>query len=240
MKQSKEIFDKNKYVDTIINQLILLIILLILIGALLFYNLNTLDTPQDVAKIVADLGFMGPILIILLIVLEVIVAPIPGILLTIASGYAFGGFFGSIYSYIGNILGSILAFSLSRHFGRPFIKAFVNQKKLDLYNSFFKEKGMTFVWIAFLFPIFPVDVISFMLGLTEIKLKKFASLISIAYIPYIIITNYYGANLFEYGFSANTIMFTTSILFLVVLASAIYYHMTKKKNRKSKRELHLL
>lgn len=211
----------------LIRNFIIIILVLFLVGLLLIYIQNSFESPRDAAEKIKSLGIFGPIAVILLIILEVVVAPIPGVIISVASGYAFGPYLGTIFSYIGNIIGTAIAFFLARKFGRPLVERLTSKAKLDTYDCFFKQGGTALLFIVFLFPLFPTDIVSFITGLSDIKWKKFMIIAAIAYIPNMFILNYIGASLFESG-SANSPLLLTLALVTIALGIGIYFYVRRK------------
>jgi len=205
---------------------IALILVVLLVLGFVFYQVdNNFNSPQEVRDYVEGFGALGPLVVIGLITLEVVLAPIPGYFIAIGSGAAFGPYLGTLYSYIGNLIGTMIAFLLSRHYGRPLAKKLIKEKKLKYYDKFFKDKGIYGLWLAYIFPIFPVDIISFVTGLSNIKFSQFFRIIAIGFIPNMLLLNYFGDRLITMGISFTTI-FIAFVLGVALLMVFINY---KKK-----------
>jgi uncharacterized membrane protein YdjX (TVP38/TMEM64 family) len=211
----------------IYKEIIIILIILAILAVISYLLFSTFNNPEEVRDYVNSFGAFGPLIIILLITIEVIVAPIPGAIVSIGSGAAFGPFYGTIYTYIGNIIGTTIAFLLSRKYGRPLVKKFVEKDKLKTYDHFFKDKGVYGLWLVYMFPVFPTDILSFISGLTNIKFKKFFTIISIAYLPNMLILNYFGDSLITNGFGLVTIILG-SILLAIFLIFTLYMIKYKK------------
>lgn len=218
---------QEKYLRAVRNILVLLIILCIL-GLLLIYIETRFDSPREAARMIQDTGILGPFLVVLLIVLEVIVAPIPGYLIAVASGYAFGAVLGAVYSYLGNVIGTAIAFWLSRKFGRPFVEHLINRKKLQIYDGFFREKATLLLWITYLFPVFPSDIVAFVTGLSNFRFRKFITIVCIAYLPNMLLLNYLGASLYEYGIQSQTIFYGALLLLVLLFGWLFYFYLRKR------------
>ena len=80
---------------------------------------------QSFDQFINQFGVVAPLVVIGLIAAEVIIAPLPGGWLAIATGYLFGSALGSLYAYIGNVLGATIAFELARALGQPFVRHLV-------------------------------------------------------------------------------------------------------------------
>lgn len=141
-------------------------------------------------------GWLGPFLFIGIIVAEVVIAPIPGGVLPLAAGFLFGFWFGTLYAYIGNVLGSVIAFSLARVLGQPLIERLFPKIKIDQASSFL-ERHSHHLTLAYMLPIFPVDLMSFLLGLSHFKYRRFLSIIGLGFLPYTLLLSLFGDYLFS-------------------------------------------
>lgn len=170
------------------------IIALIISGIIYREQLSyILSDPQIVKEFISSFGILGPIILILAQILQVVIFIIPGPVFTIAGGYAYGIVWGTIYSYIGTLLGSILVFYLARRFGRPFVERVVSKKDLQHFDVMYKKKGKISLFITRTMPIlFPNDAISFAAGLTKITYKEYILLSAIGYVPNILILTFFG------------------------------------------------
>lgn len=211
-------------------QTILLII--IIIGIILFFILNYdlfLKSPEEVVAYVHNLGFWGPVILFLLIILEVIIAPIPGSVIAIATGYAYGFVGGTAICYLANVTGTLLAFYIARHFGRIVVEKFVNIEKLKVYDEFMTQEGKFIMIFAYVIPVIPPDIISFIAGLSKMRFKVFFMFVAIGYLPYMLLLNYFGETLYTSGWNSKTILMG-AILFIITLTGLIIYFILKRKN----------
>lgn len=206
----------------------IILILIAFLGTAVFLLSSNLSSPEKVVEFINGFGAVAPIILILLIALEVVIAPIPGFLLSVASGFLFGTVQGTIYTYFGNLLGTSIAFLLARRYGRPLAEKFIKSHKLEVYDCFFREQGKKALWIFYLFPVFPSDIVSFVSGLSTIKWKDFMFIVAIAYIPNMLLLNYFGANLYEYGFSRGTIVGGILLMAAVFLGLFAYFYLRRK------------
>lgn len=211
---------------------LILLIFLVITGMGLIILEQKYDSPQKLADEINNLGAVGPFFVILLIVLEVVVAPIPGFVIAIASGFAFGAFWGTVYTYIGNIIGTAIAFLLSKKFGRPLAEHIVEKRKLDIYDCFFREKGKIALWFAFIFPVFPTDIISFVTGLSNMRLRSFMLIVAVGYLPNLIILNYFGSTIYHYGFGTETFILGSIFISLFLFGGIFYWHLRKNMPKK--------
>ena len=131
---------------------------------------------MDRERLKGFLNSLGPLSFIgfiFLQALQVIAAPVPGEVTGLIGGYLYGAFLGVILSTLGLTLGSWLAFFLSKTFGRPFVDKFVSKQTLDKYDYLLHHKGAFLVFVLFLIPGFPKDILCYILGLGHLSTREF-------------------------------------------------------------------
>lgn len=127
-------------------------------------------------RMLAFLDSLGPasfLGFILLQMLQVIAAPIPGEVTGFLGGYLYGPVVGIILSSIGLTAGSMIAFYMSRTFGLPFVEKFVSKTTMDKYDYLLHHKGVFLVFLLFLIPGTPKDILCYIVGLGHLSIKEF-------------------------------------------------------------------
>ena len=87
--------------------------------------------PEKFREWVNGFGVWGKLIFVGLIVLQIIVAFIPGEPFEIVAGYAFGTFWGTLLCVVGEVIGSVLVFLFVRRFGMKVAEVFFPQEKLQ-------------------------------------------------------------------------------------------------------------
>lgn len=175
-----------------------------------YWLLNSLVFSLDVQGFdhwIAQFGVTAPLVMIGLITAEVIIAPLPGGWLAIATGYLFGSVLGTVYAYLGNVLGSYIAFELARAFGQPFVRRFVSEKKYARYSAKLSTSKFG-LGLLYAIPLFPIDIVSLLLGISGIHHKTFFKVMLLGFIPNMVVLNFVGAGIAvpEYRFVMLTLV----------------------------------
>lgn len=161
----------------------LTIVVLIAVAAALYtwgQPLWAFFSDQEHAKrSIESAGVFGPLIFIFMQVLQVVIAPIPGQVAGLVGGYLFGPYLGLLYSVIGATIGFTIIFALSRRFGRPLVERFFDKKHIEKFDFITKKNGGMALFLIFLLPAFPDDLICYLAGLTKIPIRTLI-LISIA------------------------------------------------------------
>jgi uncharacterized membrane protein YdjX (TVP38/TMEM64 family) len=116
-------------------------------------------------EFIFSFGAYSPLAFILLQIIQVVVAPIPGGAIEFSGGYLFGVWAGMVYSMIGLILGSWIAFSLARIFEKWEFEKFILPKMMKKFDYLIGHEGCILSFLLFLIPGFPKDTLCYILGL---------------------------------------------------------------------------
>ena len=81
---------------------------------------------RQLKRVIKSFGPYSPLIFIVLQVVQVVVAPIPGEAIEFLGGYVFGVWAGMAYSMIGLILGSGFAFGIAKILEKQAIERFVS------------------------------------------------------------------------------------------------------------------
>jgi uncharacterized membrane protein YdjX (TVP38/TMEM64 family) len=132
-----------------------------------FFETKRLET------FIASYGTYAGLVFVVIQALQVIIAPIPGEVTGFVGGFLFGNAIGTILSTIGLTLGSMGAFFIARFFGLRLVEKIVKQKYRDKFDYLVTHKGLYITFVLYLIPGFPKDSLSYLLGLTKLKLLPF-------------------------------------------------------------------
>jgi len=163
----------------------------------------------------------SPLAFILLQVVQVVIAPIPGAPVGFLGGYLFGVQAGFIYSMIGLTLGSWLAFKIAGIFERWLVKKFVSHKKLKKFDYLIGREGVILSFLLFLIPGFPKDALCYILGLTPMHLGIFLIISTVGRIPGTLIATLQGAKAFNHQYKIFLII---SVISTVITLIFYVYH----------------
>jgi len=141
------------------------------------------SNPDRLTKFLQSFGSYSPAVFVLLQILQVVAAPIPGELTGVAGGYLYGEKVGLVLSTIGLTIGSWIAFELASILGRPFVERFVSQDVLHKFDFLTTNTGATISFLLFLIPGFPKDYLCFLLGLSRMKLSTFLLVSTVGRLP---------------------------------------------------------
>ena len=178
--------------------------------------------PEKFREWVNGFGVWGKLIFVGLIVLQIIVAFIPGEPFEIVAGYAFGTFWGTLLCVVGEVIGSVLVFLFVRKCGVRAIEVFFPREKIDSLRFMRDEKKVeTFAFIAFLIPGTPKDILSYCAGITHMKLSTWVFISTVARFPSVITSTVGGDALgtSNYWFAAAVF----AITLVISLVGLLFY-----------------
>jgi uncharacterized membrane protein YdjX (TVP38/TMEM64 family) len=136
----------------------------------------------DPEALVQASGPLSRLAFVLLVVTEVVLAPIPGGVIAFLASAAWGFWQSWPLHYVGNVIGGLLVFWLARSLGRPFVDRHVPARRRELIERRLFGRPWL-VWIVYAIPIFPIDTVSIALGVSGLDRRKFA-LILVTALPF--------------------------------------------------------
>lgn len=147
---------------------------------------------------VNSFGAGGVLVLLLIQVLQVVVAFIPGEPIEVIAGVLYGSWGGTALSLFGVVVGSSLVFLGVRRFGARFVRMFINPDEMEKYrflNSTTRLESLVF--LLFLIPGTPKDALTYVAAITPIRLHRFLLLSVFARIPSVLSSAMAGAALGE-------------------------------------------
>ena len=119
-------------------------------------------------------GIWGPLIYILIQFLQVTFIPIPSAITTAAGMAAFQNLpLVFVCSLVGMMLGSMLAFVLGRVFGVKLLIWMVGPKAYNKYQKMLKGRDKMMLFMMFLLPVFPDDLLCIFAGVTTMSYMTF-------------------------------------------------------------------
>lgn len=137
--------------------------------------------------------FLSAVIMVLISTVQVIIAFIPGEVVEVAAGYAFGAWWGAVLCTVGITFGSVISIWLARRFGRKLVEAFYPRERLDSIPVLGDpKKRNVFVALLFLIPGTPKDMLTYIVGLTEMSIPLYVVITSVCRFPSIIMSTLSG------------------------------------------------
>ncbi len=189
---------------------------------------------EQIRLLISSFGTSAPPVFMLIQILQVIFAPVPGEATGFIGGYLFGTLPGFIYSSIGLTVGSWLNFMIGRFLGERYVRKRIPAHQFQKIDGMVKRQGIIVLFILFLFPGFPKDYLCLALGVSTLPVKIFILLAGIGRMPGTFALSLQGAFLYEQNYVQLGILIGACLL-LVLLCymyrEKIYLWVEKIENK---------
>ena len=221
----------KRYAATVLSIVSVLLCVLAAVGAILFRDYFSMDNLDRLQAFVAEHWIVGGLLFVAVCIIQVVIALIPGEAGEIAAGVIFGAWGGALLCLIGAILGSILVLLLVRKFGRKFVEALYPREKIDalpILNN--PKRRNALIALLFFIPGTPKDLLTYVIGLTDVSIRQYVLLTTVARIPSILMSTVGGDAFGEGKFFKGLVIFGATAL--VSGAGYLIYLLIQKKSNK--------
>lgn len=196
------------------------------ICALLYEPLmGFIKDPQSLKQQLNAFGIFGEIIMVFVMALQVIFVFLPGEIIEVMAGFLYGPIKGMIVCLLGATIGSTIIYYFVKVFGLKFIDHFIERSKLEqvefLQNN---EKLNMILFIIFLIPGTPKDIITYFIPLTNMKLSTFLLITSVARIPSVITSSISGNAIGMEQYEVSLLVFGITAIVSII---GLYYYKSR-------------
>jgi uncharacterized membrane protein YdjX (TVP38/TMEM64 family) len=172
---------------------------------------------RQMQTVINSYGSWSPVAIIFLIVISTVIPPlpIPIMLIEIAAGLIFGFGNGFLLVWISQIIASLAAFIMTRIIGKSIFRRILENRIFNFYRRYIHNKGPLAVFMIRATMASPLNVVSFLAGLTQMHIIDFTIATILGTIPEALLFSYIGSLL------QHTHLRLWYIFVLIVLLSAL-------------------
>lgn len=212
---------KKKYI-------FLLGVLLLLAGAGLGILFGGIDMEQ-VSQMLKDIPHgLRELLMVILIAAQIFLAFLPGEPLELAAGFLFGSLGGTLVCLVGSLLGTALVYLLVQRYGKRLTAVFFKQEQLNEFSGVLKKRNsMKWIFLLFLIPGTPKDIMTYAVSLSNIALGKWLLLTTVGRIPSIVTSTFLSGSLKEGNLTLAAAVAVITVL--AVIAGTLMYKRMKEE-----------
>lgn len=229
---------KNKEINTFRQKLPVIIplsIIMLLVGSyFIFPSFNegvneafdvlTSDDQVRVKTWVERFGWLGPVVIIVAMALQMFLFIIPNVLLMMIAIISYGPIWGSVISLFGVFISSSLGYVIGSKLNRVTLNKFVSKGTQKKIAGFIQDYGMGAIFITRL-SSFSNDALSFVAGILQMSYKRYILSTLAGITPLIVVLAIYGRN----GKIEKALIWIGSISLLLLVVYIIVDKRRKKK-----------
>ena len=185
--------------------------------------------PEHFREWIESIGLLGDFAYMALVMLQVVVAIIPGEPVEILGGYAFGVWHGTVLYLIGAFAGSLIVFLFVRKFGKVAAEIFFSREKLDSLKFLHTSPKRTVIFsVIFTVPGTPKDLLVYFAGLTDMKLSTWIIISAFGRIPSAITSTIGGSALGDGKYSSALLALIVTV-FLSLAGFLVYKFILKER-----------
>ena len=136
-----------------------------------------------------------------------VICSLPGQVFQLAGGYAFGFWLALLLTLIGVTVGSTIVYFLSRKLGHDAIRTlFGGSKVTKLLDDLNSRKGIVILFVGYLIPGMPKDLLNYVSGLSDIKYRPFILLSMTGRLPGMLTSLFIGNELTDGNYTRAIIV----------------------------------
>lgn len=184
-------------------------------------ELSTKEGQLAFKEKVSSSGILGLLMLFALQVAQIFLIIIPGEPIEILAGMCYGPIWGTVFIMVSAGIISTIIFFLVRKYGKRFVYNFCDKEKVaKIENSkLFKNpnKIEMIMFILFLLPGTPKDLLVYIAGLLPINPVKFVLISVFARFPSVISSTLAGANLAVGDWKKSIIMYLAIVLVAIIV-----------------------
>ena len=178
------------------------------------------DPAAEMDRFLDGNRLLGVVVLFGLQVIQILLAFIPGGPMQMVAGALYGGLGGGLILLAGAATASLLIWRMVSVLGQAAIEAFHNREdagKLHRLKALHDpRKAELLVWILFLIPGVPKDLLTYFAPLTPLKCRRFIVISTIARCPGIFMTTFASSSLLEGDW------WLSAVFYLVMFALALF------------------
>ena len=194
--------------------------LMVIVVILIWPYIHEVFEPGGLSRVIDDVRNAGPLGVLILLAMQfmqIVVAFIPGEVVQMAAGMMYGPWLGAAVILLGCIISSAFVFAVVHRLGAPFVRDMVPTKYLDKFNAFEESGKLSIVvFILFLIPVMPKDTFTYLVPLTNMRMRDFLVLSNVGRIPGIVISTYAANGLVDGNITQSLIIFAVVAVIAIV------------------------
>lgn len=221
-KQDKKMHKKQIKILKITLAILVIVIIIVALAYLIpvMKNLSTTEGKIEFKNRIQNSGFLGMLLLFGLQVAQVFLFILPGEPIEILAGMCYGGIWGTVFIMASAAIISIAIFFMVRKLGQKFVYEFYDKEKVQKIenNKLFQDPKRIeiIMFILFLIPGTPKDLLVYIAGLLPIKSWRFIAISTFARIPSIVSSTFAGEKILEGNYKSAIILYGAIIAIVFI------------------------
>ncbi|MFC0773024.1 TVP38/TMEM64 family protein [Terrimonas alba] len=188
------------------------------------FDILTSDDEERIGEWVARFKLFGPVVIILIMVLQMFLFIVPNVFVMMVAIISYGPFWGAVISFLGVFASSSIGYLIGNRLGPVTVHKLMSEKVQKKTSEFIRRYGVTAIAITRI-SSFSNDSLSIVAGLLKMRYSKYILATLGGITPLIVLLAIYGKN----GKILSSLIWIAVISFIILI---IYIIIDKKKKKK--------
>lgn len=181
--------------------------------------------PEQFREWVEARGIWGVLAFMGMVIVQVFLAIIPGGPFEIGAGYAFGVVKGTLICDLATTIASLLVFLFVRRFGVKFVELFVSREQIESVHILKSSgKSESILFLLFLIPGTPKDLLSYLVGLSDMKVSHWIFICAVGRFPAIFLSALSGSALGSANYGTAAAVFAALIVLYIIGLFVYRFH----------------
>jgi uncharacterized membrane protein YdjX (TVP38/TMEM64 family) len=168
-----------------------------IVHELLRADISGPDRIARLQQLFRQLGVLAPLTYVAFVVVEVVVAPIPGLMLYAPGGLIFGPWLGGSLALAGNVIGAGISCGMTRSLGMTRLKHVTGDARVEALQGILEHRGDLLIILLRLNPLTSTDLLSYAAGFTRIPIWRVMLSTGIGLAPLCFIQSWLSDSLFN-------------------------------------------
>lgn len=188
------------------------------------YHVITSENPEKVREWVKQFGLLGPVMLVVLMVVQMFLFVVPNILVMMVAITCYGPIWGSAISLAGVFASSSFGYMIGKYLGKATVSRFIGEKAQIRISTFIKDYGVPAIAITRLSSL-SNDALGFVTGMLKMNYTKYILATMCGITPLVVLLALYGKN----GRIEKALIWIAAISVVVLV---IYIIIDKRKKKK--------